>query len=226
MSLTLPRPCLAALAAAVLTGTVAAAPLPAVPAAPLPAVPAVSVPAVPVPAVAVPAVPVRAAQTVPGALTSAAVTSASRALTSVSSVAATDTALAGPPTPYNHCVITLHTADAPTARCGAAAETRAARAGTLLMTWYLEPGYRGDSTDIRSAEGPCDAAGYGVSDIGGYLGRNWNDAISSFRTYRNCVVVQGFAGHNYSGDFRTWVGDTPYLGDDWNDRISSLLVHG
>jgi len=213
MSLTLPRPCLAALAAAVLTGTVAAAPLPAVP-------------AVPVPAVAVPAVPVRAAQTVPGALTSAAVTSASRALTAVSSVAATDTALAGPPTPYNHCVITLHTADAPTARCGAAAETRAARAGTLLMTWYLEPGYRGDSTDIRSAEGPCDAAGYGVSDIGGYLGRNWNDAISSFRTYRNCVVVQGFAGNNYSGDFRTWVGDTPYVGDDWDHRVSSILLHG
>jgi hypothetical protein len=128
--------------------------------------------------------------------------------------------------PYNHCVITLHAADAPIARCGAAAETRAARAGTLLMTWYLDPDYTGDRTDIRSGEGPCDAAGHGVSDIGGYLGWNWNEAISSFRTFSNCAVVEGFAGNNYSGDFRTWVGDTPYLGDDWNDRISSLLVHG
>src|SRR5882757_6364630 len=128
--------------------------------------------------------------------------------------------------PYNHCVLTLHAADAPIARCGAAAETRAARAGTLLMTWYLDPEYGGDSPDVRSPEGTCDAVGHGVSDIGGFLGRHWNDAIASFRTYGDCAVVEGFAGNNYGGDFRTWVGDTPYVGDDWDHRVSSILLHG
>jgi len=131
-----------------------------------------------------------------------------------------------PPVAYNHCVITLHAADAPIARCGAAAETRAARSGTLLMTWYLDPEYGGDSTDVRSPEGTCDAVGHGVSDIGGFLGRHWNDAIASFRTYGDCAVVEGFAGNNYGGDFRTWVGDTPYVGDDWDHRVSSILLHG
>jgi hypothetical protein len=130
------------------------------------------------------------------------------------------------PVPHTHCVITLHGADAPTARCGAAAETGEARAGTLLMSWYRDADYDGDTVDLRSTEGPCDAAGYGVSDIGEYLGWAWNDSVSSFRTFGNCTVVQSFANNNYGGDFHTFIGDTPYVGDDWNDRISSILLHG
>jgi hypothetical protein len=131
-----------------------------------------------------------------------------------------------PALPHTHCVLTLHRADAPTARCGAAAETREARAGTLLMTWYADPGYGGDTADVRSIDGPCDAGGSGVSDIGGALGRGWDHAISSFRVFGSCAIVQGFEDNRYAGETRTWVGDQRYVGDDWNDRISSLVVRG
>lgn len=151
-------------------------------------------------------------------------------LTVTAAAVLTGTAAAGPAAarapeaPY-HCVITLHGADVPTARCGAAAETRAARSGTLLTTWYEDVDYGGDSTDIRNAGGPCDAAGFGVSDIGGFLGPGWDDSISSFRTFDSCVVVQGFESSEYGGASHVWVGDQSYVGDDWNDRISSLLTH-
>lgn len=131
-----------------------------------------------------------------------------------------------PAFPHTHCVLTLHRADAPTARCGAAADTREARAGALLMTWYADAGYGGDTTDVRSTDGPCDTGGSGVSDIGGALGRSWDHAISSFRTFGDCAIVQGFENNRYAGESRIWVGDQPYVGDDWNDRISSLVVRG
>ncbi len=131
-----------------------------------------------------------------------------------------------PVVPSTHCVLTLHRADAPTARCGAAALTRAARTGTLLMTWYRDAGYTGDNTDLRSDDGPCPAAGAGVSDLGGDLGPGWSAAISSFRVFGGCAVVEGFAADRYEGESRIWVGDQPYVGDDWNDRIASLVVRG
>jgi hypothetical protein len=131
-----------------------------------------------------------------------------------------------PVLPHTHCVLSLRRSGRPTARCGAAADTREARAGTLLMTWYADAGYGGDTTDVRSVDGPCDTAGSGVSDIGGTLGWSWNDAISSFRTFGGCAIVQGFDGNRYAGESRTWVGDQRYVGDDWNDRVSSLVVRG
>lgn len=132
---------------------------------------------------------------------------------------------AGAPRQPRHCVITLRGDDSPLTRCGAAARTRAARSGTLLMTWYADSGFTGDSTDIRDGAGLCDAAGYGISDIGAFLGPGWNNAISSFRTFNNCAVIQGFDGSAYGGDNHTWLGDQKYVGDEWNDRISSLLMH-
>ena len=128
--------------------------------------------------------------------------------------------------PATHCVLTLHRADAPTVRCGAAALTRAARTGTLLMTWYRDAGYAGDSTDLRSDDGPCPAAGAGVADLGGVLGPARSAVISSFRVFDGCAFVEGFAAVRYAGASRTWTGDQPYVGDDWNDRIASLVVRG
>lgn len=127
---------------------------------------------------------------------------------------------------HAHCVLTLHRADAPTARCGAAADTREARSGTLLMTWYTGAAYTGGATDIRGDAGSCDAGGVGVFDISDSLGRSWDHAVSSFRDYGGCAVVEGWDGAGYRGETRIWVGDQPYLGADWDNRISSLVVHG
>lgn len=156
-----------------------------------------------------------------------AVTAAAVLLGTAAAVPARASAAAAPhePREARHCVITLRGADVPLTRCGAAAETRAASSGTLLMTWYADAGFGGDATDIRNGDGLCDAAGYGISDIAGFLGLGWNDAISSFKTFSNCTVIQGFENSTYGGDNHTWLGDQSYVGDEWNDRISSLLMH-
>ncbi|WP_433889243.1 hypothetical protein [Streptomyces sp. CA-111067] len=155
-------------------------------------------------------------------------------LATVAAVLATATAAAAPAAPAAapapaprqpyHCVITLHGLAEPSARCGAAAATRAGRAGTLLMTVYKDAGYSGDSTDVRDSAGPCGIDGYGIPDVGELLGRGWNDSISSFRVFGRCTVVRGFRDSVYGGPSHIWTGDQPYVGDQWNDRISSFVT--
>ncbi|SEF45795.1 hypothetical protein SAMN05216223_1017 [Actinacidiphila yanglinensis] len=210
---------LAATAAAALLGGAAAGPAAARAVDPALPMPVTALPVSPLPVTALPVSPLPAASsTVPPVSSGPPVSAASAASAALAQVAAV--------LPHTHCVLTLHGTDAPVARCGAAAETRAARTGTLLMTWYTGPGYAGGSTDVRSADGPCDAGGAAVFDIGGSLGGSWDHAISSFRDRGGCAVVQGWSGPGYEGQTRTWVGDQPYLGADWDDAIASLVVHG
>lgn len=48
---------------------------------------------------------------------------------------------------------------------------------TILMTWYKDINYGGDSTDVYGWDGPCDQAGYGFE----YVGAFWDDTITSRR---------------------------------------------
>lgn len=101
----------------------------------------------------------------------------------------------------------------------------------LLMTWYKDANFSGSSTTINGCCGPCDAAGYGIQNVGS----SWNDVISSFKSFNNCNRVRGYADINYGGTGATWqdlsgIGVTPalsvsFVGSTMNDRISSFLLN-
>jgi hypothetical protein len=93
-------------------------------------------------------------------------------------------------------------------------------ASALLMTWYVNISYGGDSTTIYGKAGPCDSAGYGI----GYVGDAWNDTISSFKVWNNCNYTSAFANKNYGGACQKYNANVPFVGSALNDEISSFWV--
>lgn len=133
-----------------------------------------------------------------------------------------------------HCVLVLDAPQpgreepaAPSHTCFPDAESRdrspQAAADTLLMTWYDLPDFAGASTQVRGRSGGCDREGYGIA----YVGDDWNDRISSFRTFNGCNTVSGYHHANYGADayYCGKCGDSgfnaSYVGSGADNRISS-----
>lgn len=108
------------------------------------------------------------------------------------------------------------------------ADALPAAASTLLMTWYKDIRFGGDSVPIRGVDGPCDASGYGFSDINA---DGWNDSISSFKGWNRCNRAVAYDHKNYGDPAQNYAqrpganGEALYI--DWvgaalNDKISSI----
>ncbi|WP_394834375.1 hypothetical protein LVJ94_48535 [Pendulispora rubella] len=99
-------------------------------------------------------------------------------------------------------------------------------ASTLLMIWYEHPYFGGESRAIYGNAGPCDSAGYGVSDVGA----NWYSRISSFKGFNSCNDITAFVGTKYTGYWVGWgthaaelaIGD---VGPDLDNNIRSFRMH-
>jgi hypothetical protein len=68
---------------------------------------------------------------------------------------------------------------------------RAAKASTRLMTWFDKKGFSvadgARSFAVFGSEGPCDTAGYAISDVARFAHDDfWHDRISSYKTYAGC----------------------------------------
>ena len=104
-------------------------------------------------------------------------------------------------------------------------------ASVLLMTWYQDINFGGPSAQLFGSAGPCDAEGYGFSNVG----TAWNDRISSFKAFNNCNRAVAFTNINFGGTSATYVnaggvGHTPalsvgFVGTAMNDKISSFLIN-
>jgi hypothetical protein len=110
---------------------------------------------------------------------------------------------------------------------GKAALQRSVSDETLLMIGYEDADYNtttGDSFGWYGSAGPCDLEGYGIRNIGD----DWNDKLSSFRTYGNCEEVNLFEHERYNlfqdGRRGFYVGDTSYVGF-MNDLTTSIHVN-
>ena len=57
----------------------------------------------------------------------------------------------------------------------------------------------------------------------GYVGRNWNDRISSVDCDPGCTLI-AYEHRDFKGAVREFAGSTPFVGPDWNDRISSIRI--
>jgi hypothetical protein len=91
----------------------------------------------------------------------------------------------------------------------------------LLMTWFSDINYGGDSSDIYGSSGPCDAAGYKLSP-GTFWWGNWGNILSSAGGTDACN-----AGEFYSQDnTRVWRGmlPTPSIGDV-NDDVGMVRTY-
>ncbi|QUX29365.1 hypothetical protein KGD83_01835 [Nocardiopsis akebiae] len=101
-----------------------------------------------------------------------------------------------------------------------------AAADTLLMTWYDLPDFAGGSTQVRGDFGGCDGEGYGIA----YVGDDWNDRVSSFRTFNGCNTVSGYHHANYGADayYCGKCGDSgfseSYVGSGADNAISSFWI--
>jgi hypothetical protein len=95
-----------------------------------------------------------------------------------------------------------------------------------ILTVYEHINYGGRGKVFYGDQGPCDASGYRISNLGS-LGLNagwWNRNVSSFRYGSGCyyqnayddVVLQGYCWH--------FQGNVPWVGASANDTISSFRV--
>jgi hypothetical protein len=90
----------------------------------------------------------------------------------------------------------------------------------LLIDVFSDAGYRGLEQKYWGYDGPCDAAGYGIPDVGFVL----RNKVSSWVTGYSCPQVRGYSGANYSGNCAAWYDKVPYVGDYWNDQVNSFKV--
>jgi hypothetical protein len=105
----------------------------------------------------------------------------------------------------------------------------------LIMTWYSDAGFSGESEKIYGDEGPCDDLGYGIPNVGVYddiqwpFG-GWNDRISSFKTWNYCNHATAHQHENWGGREETWHDPdaaglgVEYVGDSMNDQITSFWI--
>lgn len=87
--------------------------------------------------------------------------------------------------------------------------------GTLLMRLYTDAHFKGSSTTITGKDGPCDAKGYTISNIGS----KWGTHVSSYRVYNNCNISFAYREANRKGACSPFQGDVPYVGSGLNDHL-------
>ncbi|ASU60951.1 hypothetical protein [Nocardiopsis dassonvillei] len=94
------------------------------------------------------------------------------------------------------------------------------------MTWYDLPDFAGGSTQVRWDFDGCDGEGCGIA----YVGDDWNDRVSSFRTFNGCNTVSGYHHANYGADAH-YCGkcddsgfNESYVGSGADNTISSFWI--
>lgn len=108
-------------------------------------------------------------------------------------------------------------------RINAIAQTKGQSAGqkasTVIEISYEHSSFQGASLTWETSGG-CDNS----SDVdwqAGSINGWWNDRISSFRTYANCLS-RHWEHSNFQGISTGYWGTTGYIGDAMNDKASSI----
>jgi hypothetical protein len=96
---------------------------------------------------------------------------------------------------------------------------------TVLMIVYVNADY-GGSSKVFYGGAPCDAAGYGVSDVGA----DFRNRISSFQGFNKCNSITGFMSINYGGSSKPWENRgastlaVHWVGSVFNDKLRSFKL--
>ena len=95
------------------------------------------------------------------------------------------------------------------------------RQAALLVTFFQNEDYGGLWDTVGGRNGPCDTAGYGLSNL---TLANFNvNGISSYTLHSKCKFASYWTGVNYTGHKRSGrKGNAPFVGAIWNDDLHSM----
>jgi hypothetical protein len=141
-------------------------------------------------------------------------------------------ALATPASP-EYCVIVLKKVDPVTrtspevarscAKDAAAVASLVPVASVRLVRVYQNTNWTGVWVDVWGQDGPCDSAGYRLSDLSD---ANWQvGGISSYRVYNACwasVTWDATGGAGHASPNHCF--DVSYVGAGFNDRVGAIWV--
>lgn len=86
------------------------------------------------------------------------------------------------------------------------------------MTWFKDSGFKGNKTEIRGSDGPCDTAGYKVAP-----NSYWQKNLSGVKGTNLCnrATIDNQA-KTHADDFKLPVS---YIGSDLNDNVGLVRVY-
>lgn len=90
----------------------------------------------------------------------------------------------------------------------------------LIMTWYSDVGYGGNSTTIYGSSGPCDASGYTV-----YPDDYWRYNLSSLKGTGPIYCTRATLTDQTTGNSATVVLDCINVGSSLNDNVNRIHVY-
>jgi hypothetical protein len=94
---------------------------------------------------------------------------------------------------------------------------------TVLVIFFQNEGYTGQTDTVYGDSGPCDTAGYSLPNL--TLAEYYTNGISSYQLYSNCKYASYWTETNFNGSKKTGVkGNQSYVGALFNDKIYSMRV--
>lgn len=119
------------------------------------------------------------------------------------------------------------TAAGPVTTARAASTAVSAGDRVVVARFYEDADYRGAvltmwgtlKTDTRA----CTATTTDKEYTKGWVGSEWNDRISSVKTYYGCDA-RLYEDANGGGSYTGWIDRTNYVGDAFNDETSSIRL--
>lgn len=143
--------------------------------------------------------------------------------------------------PTTHCVTQISAPDRVTrnatvvsrhcttdAQASKELNARAAKASLLLIRFWETADY-GNYNDSVYGALPCDAAGFGISDMDRFnLAFKSIHEFTSYRMFNGCNSAILYMGGDYGATDSGWrLGDSPNVGQPYNDVWKSMRVrHG
>jgi hypothetical protein len=102
------------------------------------------------------------------------------------------------------------------------ADAKAPAATVILATFFEDANYIGYNDNVSGKNGPCDASGYGISDLAS-VELNVN-GISSYYYFNNCNTQRLYSDTYYGGNQAVNYGDNANVGQKFNDNLWSMRL--
>jgi hypothetical protein len=110
--------------------------------------------------------------------------------------------------------------------CTVGSAPEVAASSVPILTIWQNLNYTGRSKTFYGGDGPCDAAGYIIKDVGReQLGNfDWRKNVSSMQWGNNCSYINAYQAGLNTGFCFQYHGNVGYVGAVMNDKIWSLHV--
>lgn len=92
----------------------------------------------------------------------------------------------------------------------------------LVVVFWSDENYTGDSEEVYGDSGPCDEEGYGFNDMSDIL----DGGTSSYTLHGGCTQAEYFSEPDMEGTWSKLIpGNQTIVPGGWNDAIGSMSIH-